>query len=171
MASAALTSFLTGITEPIEFSFLFVAPMLFAVHCIFAGFSFVLMHILNVKIGMTFSGSIIDYFLFGILSNRTAWWLVIPVGLVFSVIYYFGFRFAIRTWNICTPGREPAEAEETAATGGGSTRELAQNVLTALVANQGNLTHLDACITRLRVSVKDETAVNKNVLKNLALPA
>ncbi len=93
MVSAALTSFLTGITEPIEFSFLFVAPVLFGIHCVFAGLSFMTMQLLNVKIGMTFSGGLIDYLLFGVIPNRTAWWLVIPVGLVFAVLYYFGFRF------------------------------------------------------------------------------
>ena len=106
MISAALTSFLTGITEPIEFSFLFVAPILFGIHCVFAGLSFMTMQLLNVKIGMTFSGGLIDYLLFGVIPNRTAWWLVIPVGLVLAVLYYFGFRFAIRKWNLKTPGRE-----------------------------------------------------------------
>jgi len=103
MGSAALTSFLTGITEPIEFAFLFVAPLLFGIHTIFAGLSFMTMHILNVKIGMTFSGGIIDFLLFGVLPNRTDWWLVIPVGLVFSAIYYFGFRYAILKFNLKTP--------------------------------------------------------------------
>lgn len=100
MGSAALTSFLTGITEPLEFSFLFVAPLLFAVHVLFAGLSFLTMHLLGVKIGMTFSGGVIDYLLFGVLQNRTLYWLVIPVGLVLALIYYFGFRFAIRTFNL-----------------------------------------------------------------------
>ena len=112
MASAALTSFLTGITEPIEFSFLFVAPVLFGIHAVFAGLSFMTMQILNVKIGMTFSGGLIDFILFGVLPDRTAWWLVIIVGLVFAVIYYFGFRFAIRKWNLKTPGREVDECNE-----------------------------------------------------------
>ncbi len=164
MGSAALTSFLTGITEPIEFSFLFVAPVLFAIHTVFAGFSFMLMHILNVKIGMTFSGGVIDFLLFGVLQNRTAWWLVIPVGLAFSVIYYFGFRFAIRKWNLATPGREQEEAKE----GGEAnvTKELPKNVLEALGGKE-NITHLDACITRLRVSVADSKNVNKDRLKQL----
>ncbi|UHA74848.1 glucose-specific PTS transporter subunit IIBC [Paenibacillus sp. 481] len=106
LGSAALTSFLTGITEPLEFSFLFVAPLLFAVHVFFAGLSFLTMHLLGIKIGMTFSGGVIDFLLFGVLQNRTPWWLVIPVGLVFALIYYFGFRFAIRTFNLKTLGRE-----------------------------------------------------------------
>jgi glucose-specific phosphotransferase system IIBC component len=164
MGSAALTSFLTGITEPIEFSFLFVAPVLFAIHTIFAGLSFMLMHMLNVKIGMTFSGGVIDFLLFGVLPNRTDWWLVIPVGLVFAVIYYFGFRFAIRKWNLATPGREVVteEATEAAASAG----DLPHEVLAALGGKE-NIAHLDACITRLRVSVNDIKNVDKDRLKAL----
>lgn len=164
MASAALTSFLTGITEPIEFSFLFVAPALFAIHTIFAGLSFMIMHILNVKIGMTFSGGVIDYLLFGVLPNRTSWWLVIPVGLVFAVIYYFGFRFAIRKWDLATPGREKVAEETTAAeTNAG---DLPYEILAALGGKE-NIAHLDACITRLRVSVNDIQHVDKDRLKAL----
>jgi PTS system D-glucosamine-specific IIC component len=165
MASAALTSFLTGITEPIEFTFLFVAPALFGVHTIFAGLSFMTMHILNVKIGMTFSGGVIDFLLFGVLPNRTAWWLVIPVGLVFSVIYYFGFRWAIRTFDIKTPGREEdpdVEIDENKL----ETGDLAVNVLEALGGKE-NIKTLDACITRLRVSLHDISKVNKERLKSL----
>ncbi len=164
MGSAALTSFLTGITEPIEFAFLFVAPLLFAIHTIFAGFSFMIMHILNVKIGMTFSGGIIDFLLFGVLPNRTDWWLVIPVGLVFSVIYYFGFRFAIQKFNLKTPGREDENSID--ASSNGKADELPFKVLAAMGGKE-NLDHLDACITRLRVSVKDIKKVNKAELKNI----
>lgn len=163
--SVAFTSFLTGITEPIEFSFLFVAPALFGIHTLFAGLSFMLMHILNVKIGMTFSGGVIDYLLFGVIPNRTDWWLVISVGLVFSAIYYFGFRFAIRTWDLKTPGRED-DSEAEAGNEQGASGSLAADVLAAL-GGKGNLTHLDACITRLRVSVKDIGAVKKDRLKGL----
>lgn len=163
LASAALTSFLTGITEPIEFTFLFVAPALFAVHAVFAGLSFMIMHILNVKIGMTFSGGVIDYILFGVLPNRTNWWLVIPVGLVFSVIYYFGFRFAIRTWNLRTPGRELDEEQVQGTEKAGN---LAVGVLKGLGGKE-NIANLDACITRLRVSVHDISKVNKDLLKQL----
>jgi PTS system D-glucosamine-specific IIC component len=165
MASAALTSFLTGITEPIEFTFLFVAPALFAVHAVFAGLSFMVMHILNVKIGMTFSGGVIDYLLFGVLPNRTAWWLVIPVGLVFSVIYYFGFRFAIRKFDIKTPGREDetnVDIDDEAVEMG----DLAANVLEALGGKE-NIKNLDACITRLRITVNDIGKVNKERIKSL----
>lgn len=164
MGSAALTSFLTGITEPIEFSFLFVAPILFGIHVIFAGLSFMTMQLLNVKIGMTFSGGVIDYLLFGVVQNRTAWWLVIPVGLAFAVIYYFGFRFAIRKFNLKTPGREDAaEGQQEAA---GDAGELPRNILEALGGSQ-NIDNLDACITRLRVQVKDSKNVDKDRLKRL----
>ncbi|MGU9538848.1 glucose-specific PTS transporter subunit IIBC [Clostridium tepidum] len=164
MASAALTSFLTGITEPIEFSFLFVAPALFAIHCVFAGLSFMTMHLLKIKIGMTFSGGVIDFILFGVVPNRTKWWLVIPVGLCFSVIYYFGFRFAIRKWNLKTPGRE--DDTNTESNNHASEGSLAAKILEALGGKE-NLANLDACITRLRVSVNSIDKVNKEELKAL----
>lgn len=167
MGSAALTSFLTGITEPIEFSFLFVAPVLFAIHAVFAGLSFMVMHLLNVKIGMTFSGGVIDFILFGILPNRTAWWLVIPVGLAFAVIYYFGFRFAIRKFHLKTPGREEAEVETSDhEKEGKASDDLPYNILQAL-GGQENIQHLDACITRLRVTVNEQQKVDKDRLKKL----
>ncbi|WP_298831477.1 glucose-specific PTS transporter subunit IIBC [uncultured Planococcus sp.] len=163
MLSGALTSFLTGITEPLEFSFLFVAPVLFGIHAIFAGLSFMTMHLLNVKIGMTFSGGLIDFLLFGVMPGRTEWFWVIVVGLVFSVIYYFGFRFAIKKFNLMTPGREADEEgdEET-----GEVGDLPYEILAAM-GGQENITHLDACITRLRVSVADKGNVDKNRLKKL----
>ncbi len=166
MASAALTSFLTGITEPIEFSFLFVAPILFGIHAIFAGFSFMVMHLLDVKIGMTFSGGLIDYILFGLINPQTNAWIVIPVGLVFAVVYYFGFRFAIRKFNLKTPGRELEEEENQAPTGKAGSADLATNILVAMGGKE-NIAHLDACITRLRVSVKDVKDVDKAQLKRL----
>ena len=166
MLSAGLTSFLTGITEPIEFSFLFVAPVLFAIHAVFAGFSFMIMHILNVKIGMTFSGGLIDYILFGLINPQTHAWIVIPVGLVFAAVYYFGFRFAIRKFNLMTPGREPDDDQNQAPTGKTGSSDLAANILEAM-GGKNNITHLDACITRLRVSVKDIKNVNKDQLKRL----
>ncbi|WP_433746800.1 glucose-specific PTS transporter subunit IIBC [Falsibacillus pallidus] len=164
MGSAALTAFLTGITEPIEFSFLFVAPVLFGIHTIFAGLSFMVMHLLDVKIGMTFSGGLIDFLLFGVLNPQTHWWLVIPVGLVFSVIYYFGFRFAIRKFNLKTPGRED-EVDEDEGTAG-PTSDLPYEILEAFGGKE-NISHLDACITRLRISVNDIKNVDKNRLKKL----
>ncbi|MGY4689550.1 glucose-specific PTS transporter subunit IIBC [Salibacterium sp. K-3] len=167
MGSAALTSFLTGITEPLEFSFLFVAPVLFGIHTIFAGLSFMTMHLLDVKIGMTFSGGVIDYILFGVIPNTTPWWLVIPVGLCFAVIYYFGFRFAITKFNLMTPGREEeADDEENGSTDASGGGELPYNVLEAFGGKE-NLKNLDACITRLRITVHDKGEVNKNRLKKL----
>lgn len=168
MASAALTSFLTGITEPLEFSFLFVAPVLFGIHAIFAGLSFMTMQILGVKIGMTFSGGLIDFILFGVIPNRTAWWDVIIVGLVLAVIYYFGFRFAIRKFNLKTPGREdtPAGDDSEVGSGGNSKDELPHNILEAF-GGQENISSLDACITRLRIQVKEPKNVNKDRLKSL----
>lgn len=165
LASAALTSFLTGITEPIEFLFLFVAPVLFGIHCVFAGLSFMIMHILNIKIGMTFSGGFIDFMLFGVIPNRTTWWLVIPVGLAFSAIYYFGFRYAIRKWDLKTPGRE-LDSEESVEAAVVEESELALEVLKALGGSE-NIDKLDACITRLRVVVNNSKNVDKNQLKAL----
>ena len=165
MVSAALTSFLTGITEPIEFTFLFVAPALFAIHCVFAGLSFMIMQILNVKIGMTFSGGFIDFTLFGIIPNRTPWYFVILVGLVLSVIYYFGFRFMIRKFNLKTPGRED-DVEEDGDLSDLGQGELAYEILNALGGKE-NLKSLDACITRLRIQVKDINKVDKDKLKEL----
>lgn len=168
MGSAALTSFLTGITEPLEFSFLFVAPLLFVVHCVFAGLSFMTMHLLDVKIGMTFSGGLIDFLIFGVIPGRTPWWNVIIVGLILAVIYYFGFRFVIRKFNLKTPGREDDSAQQDGGEQRGQTTqdELPQNILAAL-GGQGNIVHLDACITRLRVEVKEKADVDKNRLKAL----
>ncbi|HWJ78837.1 MAG TPA: glucose-specific PTS transporter subunit IIBC [Niallia sp.] len=164
MASAALTSFLTGITEPLEFSFLFVAPVLFGLHAVFAGLSFMTMQLLNVKVGMTFSGGLIDYVLFGLINPQTNAWIIIPVGIVFALIYYFGFRFAIRKFNLKTPGREDETEEDESAAG--STSDLPYDVLEAM-GGQENIAHLDACITRLRVSVNDINNVDKDRLKKL----
>lgn len=166
--SAALTSFLTGITEPLEFSFLFVAPVLYGIHCIFAGLSFMLMNMFSVRIGMTFSGGLIDYIVFGVLPGTSGfenhWYMVIIIGLVFSVIYYFGFRFAIRKFNLMTPGREETKEKKPEIKIDGD--ELAVFVLNALGGRE-NLVSLDACITRLRVEVKDTGKVDDNELKKL----
>jgi len=122
------------------------------------------MHLLNVKIGMTFSGGLIDYLLFGVLPNRTAWWLVIPVGLVFAVIYYFGFRFAIQKFDLKIPGREAAVEGKEGRTSVGD--DLPHEVLVGLGGPE-NIKHLDACITRLRVTVNDVKQVDKGLLKDL----
>ncbi|WP_112179138.1 MULTISPECIES: glucose-specific PTS transporter subunit IIBC [Paraliobacillus] len=166
MGSAALTSFLTGITEPLEFSFLFVAPILFGIHAVFAGLSFMTMYLLDVKIGMTFSGGLIDFILFGVMPNRTEWFWVIVVGLVFAVIYYFGFRWAILKFNLATPGREKAEEGDDDIQESGDEDDRPYEILKAM-GGQENITNLDACITRLRVSVADKGNVDKKRLKNL----
>ncbi|THE11791.1 PTS glucose transporter subunit IICBA [Bacillus timonensis] len=163
LGSGALTSFLTGITEPLEFSFMFVSPILFLIHAILDGLSFVLMTALSVNIGYTFSGGGIDFFLFGILPGREPWWIAILVGLVFAVIYYVIFRFAISKFNLMTPGREVAKGEEDKEEKAG---DLAFNILDAM-GGQENIAHLDACITRLRVSVNDIKNVDKDELKKL----
>ena len=169
--SAALTAFLTGITEPIEFAFLFVAPVLYGIHCIFAGLSFMLMNMLDVRIGMTFSGGAIDYTFFGVIPGlggfQTKWPLVIVVGLVLAVIYYFGFRFFIRKFDLATPGRE-AEVEDTNNERNVNLgqRELAVLVLNALGGKE-NIISVDACITRLRLEVKDASKVDDAELKKL----
>ncbi len=162
LVSAALTSMLTGITEPVEFAFLFVAPVLFGIHALLAGLSFTAMDLLGVKHGYTFSGGGIDYILnYGLSTNG---WLVIPVGLALGVVYYFLFRFAIRKWDLKTPGRElDDEAGNAKQTQAGS---LAAYVLQALGGKE-NLAVLDACITRLRVTVNDPALVDKNELKRL----
>ncbi|SFL54586.1 glucose-specific PTS transporter subunit IIBC [Salibacterium qingdaonense] len=167
MGSAALTSFLTGITEPLSFSFLFVAPVLFGIHAILAGFSFVAMHLLDVKIGQTFSGGVIDFFLFGIIPNTTPWWHVIWVGLILFVVYYVIFRFAITKFNLMTPGREDDDEDENdQQSGSSSAGELPYNVLEAFGGKE-NLDHLDACITRLRITVNDKSSVDKKRLQKL----
>ncbi|MDG0836679.1 glucose-specific PTS transporter subunit IIBC [Staphylococcus equorum] len=162
MGSAALTSFLTGITEPLEFSFLFVAPLLFFIHAILDGLAFLTMYLLDVHLGYTFSGGFIDFVLLGVLPNQTSWWLVIPVGLVYAVIYYFVFRFLITKFNYKTPGREDKQVEASTATAS----ELPFEVLDAM-GGQENIKHLDACITRLRVEVKEKSKVDVGGLKAL----
>ena len=190
LATAALTSFLTGITEPLEFTFLFVAPVLYVIHCVFAGLAYMLMGVLNVFIGMTFSGGFIDYALFGLLPAGagvpTKWLTVLLVGIVYFIVYYFVFYFMITKLNLKTPGRDENEGEtklytkadfqkskgvatEAAApqtAGKGEISEKAPLVLSAL-GGEENIVSVDACITRLRVEVKDKANVNKDELKNL----
>ncbi|HED9412232.1 TPA: PTS transporter subunit IIABC [Staphylococcus aureus] len=162
MGSAALTSFLTGITEPLEFSFLFVAPLLFFIHAVLDGLSFLTLYLLDVHLGYTFSGGFIDYVLLGVLPNKTQWWLVIPVGLVYAVIYYFVFRFLIVKLKYKTPGREDKQSQAVTA----SATELPYAVLEAM-GGKANIKHLDACITRLRVEVNDKSKVDVPSLKDL----
>lgn len=190
LVSAAFTSFLTGITEPLEFTFLFVAPVLYVVHCIMAGLSFFLMDILNVFIGMTFSGGLIDFTLFGILPSGagvpTNWIRAILVGIGYAVVYYFLFKTLILKLNLKTPGREGDEEEaklyskadfqaakgldgKEAPSKAKGNDEIVQNAPEVLAALGGeeNAVSIDACITRLRVEVKDKSKVDKDKLKAL----
>jgi glucose-specific phosphotransferase system IIBC component len=167
LLSGALTAFLTGITEPLEFSFLFIAPALYGIHCLLAGVSFAVMNILKVKIGMTLSGGLIDYILFGVLVNRTAWWLVIPVGLCFAAIYYFVFRFMIVKLNLPTPGREENSNEDDLdIVTNGDNLAVSWGIIDAL-GGKANLRSVEACITRLRTVLVDNSIVDEETLKKL----
>ncbi len=165
----ALTSFITGITEPIEFMFLFVSPFLYVFHAFLDGVSFLVADILNISIGNTFSGGVIDFTLFGILQGnaKTNWLLVLPVGAAWAALYYFSFRFAIQKFNIMTPGRnEDEEISNVKTTDKSSLREDSEVIIAAL-GGADNIDDVDACITRLRVSVKDTAKINKQILKQL----
>lgn len=170
----ALTSFITGITEPIEFMFLFVSPVLYVVHAFLDGVSFFIADILNISIGNTFSGGVIDFTLFGILQGnaKTNWLLEIPFGAIWAVLYYFVFRFAITKFNIMTPGRgddEDDDAEIKVETKS-SLHDEAVIILEALGGRE-NIEDVDACITRLRVSVKDSDKVDRETLKKVGATA
>lgn len=163
MISAALTSFLTGITEPIEFAFLFVAPVLYIVHALLAGIGYSLMIILGIKHGMTFSHGFIDYTLLYPLSSNG--WMLILFGLGYAALYYVVFRVLITAMNLKTPGREDAlEVSEAVANGGEDAMSAA---LVKAFGGADNITNLDACITRLRISVNDMTKVSDEELKKL----
>ncbi len=161
MISAALTSLLTGITEPIEFSFLFVAPVLYAIHAVLAGFAFMITNFLEIKMGASFSHGLIDFTLFSSIGTKSFW--LIPLGLVYAGIYYTVFRFAISMFNLKTPGREDeAEMNVAVETSSG----LASDLIIAF-GGAGNIKNLDACITRLRVTVNKPELVNQNRIKAL----
>lgn len=180
--SAALTSMLTGITEPLEFTFLFVAPVMYAVHCVLAGLSYMLMHIFNVGVGMTFSGGLIDMTLFGVLQGnaKTHWIWIVIVGLVYAVIYYFLFYFMITKLNLKTPGRE-ADDEETklyTRQDVNARKESEHNnnpasdgidMVSALIlkglGGKKNISDIDCCATRLRITVVDSGKVTDSLLK------
>lgn len=180
LLSAALTSMLTGITEPLEFTFLFVAPIMYVVHCIFAGLSYMFMHIFNVGVGMTFSGGVIDLTLFGILqgNEKTNWVWIVVVGLVYAVVYYFVFYFMITKFNFKTPGRETDEEETKLYTRKDvNARKKAGTVkseddfdrVSALIlkglGGKGNLSDVDCCATRLRVTIFNPDLVQDSLLK------
>ncbi len=175
LLSAALTAMLTGITEPHEFTFLFVAPLLYIIHCVFAGLSFMLMHLLNVGVGMTFSGGIIDLFLFGILQGnaKTDWINIVWVGLIYFVIYYFIFSFLIKKFDYKTPGREDDTEEtklytrkdvEARKNDKNQKNELSEMILSGL-GGRDNISDLDCCATRLRVTVHNPKNVSEAILK------
>lgn len=169
----ALTSFITGITEPCEFMFLFVCPPLYVVHSLLDGLSFFVADVLNISIGNTFSGGIIDFLLFGVLqgNDKTNWILELPVGAVWAVLYYFVFRFAITKFNIATPGRgDDDEDGEVKVETKSSLRADAAIILEALGGRE-NIEDVDACITRLRVAVKDSSKVDKEALKKVGATA
>ena len=170
--SAALTSMLTGITEPIEFTFLFVAPVMYVVHCILAGLSYMLMHILGVGVGMTFSGGIIDLFLFGILQGtaKTSWYWIPVVGIVYFAIYYVIFKFMIVKFDLKTPGRDDTKEIKlyTKKDMKNKNKKANNERATAIIEGLGgrkNITDLDCCATRLRVTVKDYEKVSKEALQ------
>ena len=179
LLSAALTAFLTGITEPLEFTFIFVALPMYAVHCVLAGLSFMLMHILNVGVGMTFSGGLIDLVLFGVMQGnaKTHWIWVVVVGAVYFVLYYIIFRFMISKFDYKTPGRDDAEevklytrADVNArSAASGSTAPAGDDPVSALIVEglggTDNLSDVDCCATRLRCTVKDAALVRQDVLK------
>ena len=179
LLSAALTAFLTGITEPLEFTFIFVALPMYAVHCVLAGLSFMLMHILNVGVGMTFSGGLIDLVLFGAMQGnaKTHWIWVVVVGAVYFVLYYLIFRFMISKFDYKTPGRDDAEevklytrADVNArSAASGSNAPAGDDPVSALIVEglggADNLSDVDCCATRLRCTVKDAALVRQDVLK------
>ncbi len=175
LLSAALTSMITGITEPLEFTFLFVAPIMYAIHCVLAGLSYMLMHLFNVGVGMTFSGGLIDLTLFGILQGnaKTNWIWIVVIGLIYAVVYYFVFYFMIKKLNLKTPGRE-ADNEETklytrndvnAKKSGKNTGDRTSALIFKGLGGTENISDIDCCATRLRITVKDDKKVNDSLLK------
>ena len=180
LLSASLACMATGITEPLEFSFLFVAPMLFVVQVILAGTAYMVAHMLNIAVGLTFSGGLLDFFLFGILqgNEKTSWMLVIPVGIIYFFLYYFIFKFLIRKFHFKTPGREDDDVEtklytkadvnarkegqkETEA----ASKDSVSEAITKGLGGKKNISDVDCCATRLRCTVVDASLVNDAVLK------
>lgn len=178
LLSAALTAALTGITEPLEFTFLFVAPVLYVIHCIFAGLAYMLTHIFNVGVGMTFSGGLIDLFLFGVLQGnaKTSWVNIIWLGIGYFLVYYFLFRFLIRKFNFKTPGRED-ESQETklytradyntrgTATADNNPEDAVSALIVQGLGGRANISDVDCCATRLRVTVHQPDQINETDLK------
>lgn len=165
MLSGAITSFVCGITEPLEFCFIFAAPVLFLIHAVIAGLGFAAMNLLGAYLGFSFSGGSLDYLFFNVLTNRSNWWIVIPVGIALFAIYYFLFTFAIKKWNLKTPGRE-AKKETDVDDVAISDTELITKVIEAL-GGSSNIVHVNACYSRLRVDVHEVSKVDKDAFTNL----
>lgn len=177
LLSAALASMLTGITEPIEFSFLFVAPMLFGVQVVLAGAAYMIAHMLNIAVGLTFSGGLLDLFLFGILqgNEKTSWLIIVPVGLVYFALYYFIFTFLIKKFNLKTPGREDddvetklfSKADYLAKKDGEvlSEKDQKSDLIMKGLGGKANISDVDCCATRLRITVRKPELVNDAMLK------
>lgn len=178
LLSAALACMLTGITEPLEFSFLFVAPALFAVQVVLAGSAYMIAHMLNIAVGLTFSGGLLDFFLFGILQGnaKTSWMLVIPVGIVYFFLYYFIFTFLIKKFNFKTPGREDDDTETKLYTKAdvNARKEIGKDdaeadpmsaAITRGLGGKKNISDVDCCATRLRCTVNKTELVNDGILK------
>ena len=173
-----MTAFVSGITEPLEFTFLFVAPVMYVVHCVFAGASYMIMHILNVGVGLTFSGGLIDLTLFGVMQgNAKTSWLWIPVvGVIYFIVYYLVFSFMIKKFDYKTPGRDDSEIklytrkdvnarkEGEAAAQGGREDSLSRQIMVGL-GGKANISDVDCCITRLRCTVHDASKVDQQLLK------
>ena len=182
LMSAALTSMLTGITEPLEFTFLFVAPLLYGLHCVFAGAAYMLMHVFNVGVGMTFSGGLIDMFLFGILQGnaKTSWVWIVIVGIGYFVVYFLLFSFLIRKMNLKTPGRDDNEevklyrrsdvdARKNGESGQGaalSEEDALSETICHGLGGKKNISDVDCCATRLRCTVHDSKLVDDAMLKS-----
>ena len=175
LLSAALACMATGITEPLEFSFLFVAPMLFAVQVILAGAAYMIAHILNIAVGLTFSGGLLDLFLFGILQGnaKTSWLRIIPVGIIYFLLYYGIFKFLTLKFNLKTPGREDEDTETklytkadyNAAKESGVKGAEVSALITAGLGGKANIEDVDCCATRLRCTIKDPEKVQEALLK------
>ena len=175
LLSAALACMATGITEPLEFSFLFVAPMLFAVQVLLAGAAYMIAHILNIAVGLTFSGGLLDLFLFGILQGnaKTSWLRIIPVGIIYFLLYYGIFKFLILKFDLKTPGREDEDVETklytkadyNAAKESGVKGAEVSALITAGLGGKSNIEDVDCCATRLRCTIKDPAKVQEALLK------
>ncbi|HPI99586.1 MAG TPA: PTS transporter subunit EIIC [Enterococcus sp.] len=171
--SGALTSTLTGITEPIEYMFLFVAPWLYVIHAFLDGLSFLAADLLNIRIGNSFSGGLIDFMLFGFLqgNDKTNWMLVIPLGIVWAIIYYVVFRFCITKFKVAIPGMAISSEETEIATDQSTSLHQEALIIISALGNNENIESVEACATRLRVAVTDGTIVDKTAIQELGATA